>query len=182
MRRTLLRDRDTFRRRGAHIPEPRGESPFARDGRERVHERCDTAWGRRPLSYFSLAEVSTLLYDPAVPQDRRVCYALYFLGCTRFGEASALRWRHYESEKQPLGQLTIARSYSTQLHLEKETKSERPRRVPVTSQLAAILARLETPRLAGHVLAGARARRPDRAVARAGRTPAVEPQRESHAS
>jgi integrase len=89
---------------------------------------------------FKLAEVATLVYDPAIPQDRRVCYALYFLGCMRFGEASAARWRHYEPDLEPLGLLRVARSYSTRLKLEKDTKAERPRRVPVTPQLAAILA------------------------------------------
>jgi integrase len=65
---------------------------------------------------------------------------LYFLGCTRFGEAAALRFRHYDPDAQPLGRLTIARSWSTRLHAEKDTKAERPRRVPVTPQLAAVLA------------------------------------------
>ena len=35
----------------------------------------------------------TLIYDIAIPQDRRVVYALEFLGCCRFGESAALRWR-----------------------------------------------------------------------------------------
>jgi len=98
----------------------------------------DPEW--RDTAVFKLAEVATLVYDPAIPQDRRVCYALYFLGCMRFGEASAARWRHYEPELQPLGLLRVARSYSTRLKIEKDTKAERPRRVPVTPQLAAILA------------------------------------------
>jgi integrase len=98
----------------------------------------DPEW--RDTAVFTLAEVATLIYDPAIPQDRRVCYALYFLGCTRFGEAAAARWRLYEPELEPLGLLRIARSYSTRLKVEKDTKAERPRRVPVTSQLAAILA------------------------------------------
>ena len=36
----------------------------------------DPEW--RDTAVFSLAEVSTLVYDPTIPQDRRVCYALYF--------------------------------------------------------------------------------------------------------
>ena len=98
----------------------------------------DPEW--RDTAVFTLAEVSTLVYDPAIPQDRRVCYALYFLGSCRFGEAAAARWRLYEPEVEPLGLLRIARSYSTRLKAEKDTKAERPRRVPVTPQLAAILA------------------------------------------
>jgi len=108
---------------GAHLPSAKDKDPEWRD-----------------RAVFDLAEVSTLVYDQAIPQDRRVCYALYFLGCTRFGEAAAIRWRHYDPVQLPLGMLRIAKSYSTRLKLEKDTKAERPRRVPVTPQLAAILA------------------------------------------
>lgn len=99
----------------------------------------DPEW--RDTAVFHLGEVSTLIYDERIPYDRRVCYALYFLGCTRFGEASAARFRHYEPDLEPLGLLRIARSYSTRLKVEKDTKAERPRKVPVTAQLATILAR-----------------------------------------
>jgi integrase len=98
----------------------------------------DPEW--RDGAVFSLGEVATLIYDERIPQDRRVCYALYFLGCARFGEMAALRWRHYDADVEPLGLLRIARSWSTRLHIEKDTKAERPRKVPVTPQLAALLA------------------------------------------
>jgi len=51
----------------------------------------DPEW--RDTAVFTIAEVATLIYDIAIPQDRRVVYALEFLGCCRFGESAALRWR-----------------------------------------------------------------------------------------
>ena len=52
----------------------------------------------RDTAVFTLAEVSPLIYDRPFPQDRRVCYALHFLGCCRFGEAAAARCRLYEPD------------------------------------------------------------------------------------
>jgi len=66
--------------------------------------------------------------------------ALLFLAGVRFGEASALRWRHYDAERKPLGRLSIAKSYSTKLKAEKEVKTKVPRDVPVHPVLASLLA------------------------------------------
>jgi integrase len=59
----------------------------------------------------------------------------------RFGEASALRWRHYDLDLEPLGKLSIARSYSTKLKAEKEVKTKIPRDVPVHRVDAELLAK-----------------------------------------
>jgi hypothetical protein len=66
--------------------------------------------------------------------------ALLFLGRVHVREASALRWRHYDSEIGPLGKLSIARSYGTKLKVEKEVKTKIPRDVRVHPVLAALLA------------------------------------------
>lgn len=109
--------------RGAHLPAKKDKTP-----------------GWRDTAVFSAAEIEQLVLDARIPQDRRVFYALAFLGCTRFGETAALRWQHYDSTLRPLGRLQVLRSYNTRHKLEKDTKQERPRRVPVTPLLAKILA------------------------------------------
>jgi integrase len=109
--------------RGAHLPAARDAVP-----------------GWRDTAIFELSEVALLVHDERIPWDRRVLYALEFLGCCRFGEASALRWRHYDPKAKPLGKLKVVESYNTRVKITKGTKAERPRAVPVSPELAAILA------------------------------------------
>jgi integrase len=98
----------------------------------------DPRW--RPSAVFTRSEVEQLLIDERIPWDRGVLYALLALAGVRFGEASALRWSSYNTTLEPLGQLLVASSWSTRRHIEKDTKAERPRLVPVHSALAWILA------------------------------------------
>jgi hypothetical protein len=76
----------------------------------------------RPTAKFSREEVELLLTSPLVPLDRRVFYAVAFLAGSRFGETAALRVRHYKPGARPLGQLVVARSYSSKKRKVKETK------------------------------------------------------------
>ncbi len=89
---------------------------------------------------FTPDEVGALVLDGRVPLDRRVFHALMFLGCARFGEAAYLRWKHYRPDLEPLGCLHILGSYNSRLKRERETKAQRPRRVPVVPLLARLLA------------------------------------------
>jgi integrase len=108
---------------GKHLPEILDKNPEWRD-----------------TAVFERKEVETIISDARIPQDRRIYYALMFLGCMRFGEASALRWSNYEPEVEPLARLRVSRSYNTRDKREKATKAERPRRVPVHPVLAGLLA------------------------------------------
>lgn len=110
----------------------RGDLPKKRDK--------DPEW--RATAIYTRAEVEQIISAPdeLVPQDRRVLYAVLFLASSRFGEAAAVRWRHYETQLRPLGRLTLARSYNTKRKREKGTKTDTPRKVPVHPALAAILA------------------------------------------
>lgn len=94
----------------------------------------------RGTAIYSRAEVEQIIVDERIPHDRRMCDALLFLAGIRFGAAAALRWHHYEPGAEPLGRLTIAKSYSTKLKREKEVKTKVPRAVPVHPALAALLA------------------------------------------
>lgn len=62
------------------------------------------------------------------------------LGGLRPGEVSAVRWRHYDANVEPLGKLTVAKAYNTRKHNEKGTKTNAVRHVPVHPTLAAMLA------------------------------------------
>lgn len=98
----------------------------------------DPGW--RDTAVFTAEEVGLLVLDGRVPLDRRVFYALMFLGCARFGEASFLRWKHYRPDLESLGCVHILGSYNSSLKRERETKAQRPRRVPVVPLLARLLA------------------------------------------
>jgi len=98
----------------------------------------DPEW--RATAVFSKEELVTILTAPAIPEDRRACYAILFLAGLRFGEAAALRWRHYDAALTPLARLVVAHSYSTRHKHEKSVKTDNPRWVPVHPALAERLA------------------------------------------
>jgi integrase len=98
----------------------------------------DPAW--RQQAIFTRREVSYLT-SSAVTEDRRVLYAILAFAGLRFGEAAALRWRHYDPRATPLGSLTVAASFSYRTRKEKSVKTGHPRTVPVHPELAAHLAR-----------------------------------------
>ena len=98
----------------------------------------DPEW--RATAMFSRDEVQTLISTHKIPWDRRVAYAIELLAGTRPGEAAALRWRHYDTDKRPLGELLVARAYSATFRGEKGTKTDAVKHVPVHPTLAAILA------------------------------------------
>jgi integrase len=98
----------------------------------------DPEW--RTTAIFTRSEIELLISDERIPQDRRVFYALMFLTASRFGEAAALRWRHYDTRPKPLGRISVGLSYDTKSRKVKETKAQQPRTVPAHHVLAAILA------------------------------------------
>lgn len=75
-----------------------------------------------------------------MPPDRQVVYALELLAGVRPGEAAALRWRHYDPKREPLGELLVAKPYNTRKAREKGTKTDVVKHVPVHRTLAAVLA------------------------------------------
>ncbi len=96
----------------------------------------------RRTAVFARGEVEAIISAPTdkVPDDRRVMYAVLFLGAMRFGEAAALTWRDYDPACSPLGKLVIERSYSSRKRDVKATKTDNPREMPVHPTLAKILA------------------------------------------
>jgi len=98
----------------------------------------DPEW--RASALFTRQEAQSLASDARIPADRRVVYALGLLAGLRIGEGAALRWRNYDATREPLGCLTISRSYATHRAEAKGTKTEAVRYVPVHPALALVLA------------------------------------------
>lgn len=96
--------------------------------------------GARRTWRYTREEVVELLSAVEIPLDRRVLYALLFLAGLRRGEAIVLRWRDYDRARTPLGALVVARAMAPRRRIEKTTKTEVVREVPVHATLAAVLA------------------------------------------
>ncbi len=96
-------------------------------------EDKDPEWRARAI--YTRDELESLISDERLPQARRVLYALGGIGGLRQGEIAALRWRHYDPDAQPLGQLVIANSNER-----RGTKTGGARDLPVHPTLAAMLA------------------------------------------
>ena len=62
-----------------------------------------------------------------------------FLAGLRFGEVSALSWRHFEPAKKPLGRLVVAAAYNTRRRTIGLTKTQTTRAHPIHPALAAFL-------------------------------------------
>ncbi len=97
----------------------------------------DPEW--RSTAVFTHEEAETIISDARIPPDRQMAYAIELLAGVRPGEASALRFRHYDPTVRPLGKLLVAKSYSTRVG-EKTTKTDAVKHVPVHPTLAAMLA------------------------------------------
>lgn len=97
----------------------------------------DPAW--RGTARFTLRELEQLISAPAVPLDRRVFYAVGFLGGLRCGEIAALRWKSVELGRRPLGRFSVGASFTRKNKREKAPKSGRPREVPVHPVTAKLL-------------------------------------------
>lgn len=107
---------------------PRKELPLKRDNDPKF----------RAGAIFTKAELAVLLFDERVPHDRRVLWALMYLGGLRFGEAAALRWSDRETfAGYPA--LHIHGSFSTKRRTAGATKTQSVRMMPEHPTLAAIL-------------------------------------------
>lgn len=107
------------------------------DGALPVVADADAEW--RDTAEFTRDEVELLISSELIPQAHRVWWALGFLTGMRAGEVAALRWSRFEPHFAQLGRLVVNRSFTRQNKVEKGTKTDRPRQVPVHPVLAAIL-------------------------------------------
>jgi len=105
-------------------------------------EDKEVGWRRR--AGFSLGDVVRLTTDERIAEDRRVLYALRFLGGPRPGEAANARWRDLDRTVRPLWRLTLGTSWSSESKLEKLTKTGAELNIPVHPILQALLERWES--------------------------------------
>ena len=130
---------------------------FFADALERKHVRRDptAGWradrdlpakedkerGWRQQSGFTLDQVVTLSTDARIPEDRRLHYALRFLGGgLRPGEAANARWKDLDRTAEPLWRLVLSSSFSTHALKEKATKTGAELNVPIHPVLQSALA------------------------------------------
>lgn len=99
----------------------------------------DPLWRRTAV--YTREEVEQLISDERIPENRRVLYALIFLGGMRIGEAAARQWSDYDATIKPLGRMGIASSFNRKENRLKPVKSQVPRELPVHPALAQVLAR-----------------------------------------
>jgi integrase len=101
----------------------------------------DKEKGWRQRAGFTLAQAVKLTADPRIPEDRRVLYALRFLGGgLRPGEAANARWRELDRTAEPLWRLSISSAFNTHELQEKATKTGAELNVPVHPVLQRALA------------------------------------------
>jgi integrase len=99
----------------------------------------DKERGWRAQAGFSLEQVVTFTTDHRIPEDRRVLYALRFLGGPRPGEAANARWRDLNRTKRPLWRLTLESSFNSPMRQEKTTKTGAELNIPVHPVLQRML-------------------------------------------
>lgn len=99
----------------------------------------DPTW--RSSAIFSRREVEQIISDERIPADRRALAAALLLAGPRIGEALEWRWSDYDAAAEPLGRLTVARSWSSKHRVVRPTKTRSVRQVPVHPTLAQVLAR-----------------------------------------
>lgn len=102
--------------------------------------KVDSTPGWRNGAVFDRAEAQTLISSSLIPWDRRVAYAIELLAGLRPGENAAIRWSHYDTTKKPLGGLFVGASLNSKRGVEKRTKTDTEKWIPVHPTLAVILA------------------------------------------
>lgn len=95
-------------------------------------EDADPEW--RSGAILARSEWEALL-AAEVEADQLVAWSILALAGLRHGELAALRWRHYDPDREPLGSLLVARSGG-----KARTKTGKARQVPVLPLLASRLA------------------------------------------
>jgi integrase len=94
-------------------------------------------WRRR--AGFALEDVVRLTTDERITEDRRVLYALRFLGGPRPGETANARWRDLDRTSRPLWRLTLGTAWNSQSRSEKSTKTGAELNIPVHPVLQKLL-------------------------------------------
>ncbi|MEY2668538.1 MAG: hypothetical protein RJA59_1176, partial [Pseudomonadota bacterium] len=102
-------------------------------------KKRDVNVGKRRHASFKAWEVWALLHDERVPRERRVLYGIEFLTGLRTGEASTRRWSDLDLDAKPLARLEAKTAWNSRAKLEKGTKTDVEKVVPVHPALRELL-------------------------------------------
>jgi integrase len=107
----------------------------------RIHlpKKLDRQEGKRTSGGLDGWEVHALLTDERIPEDRRVMYGFDFCTGMRPGEVSARRWRDVDTTTTPLWRLDVATAHNSRHKLEKSTKTNVEKIIPIHPRLAELL-------------------------------------------
>ena len=102
----------------------------------------DKVPGARRGWRYAADEISALIGDPRVPEERRTLYAVAFATGARVSEIIAVRWREWERNARPLTRLVFARGITgtARRQVERETKTGAVKEAPVHPVLEQVLA------------------------------------------
>lgn len=99
-------------------------------------------YGRSEAEVLTPPQIAKVVFATAVPLRRRALWAGLLLTGARFGEAAALAWADVELGVEPLGRLTIGRTWDCKRReLRQATKERQVKRVPIHPALVEVLAR-----------------------------------------
>lgn len=114
-------------------------SPCTWRAKRDLPRKVDKVAGKRNRSGFDGWEVHALVTDARIPLDRRVMWAFDFLTGMRPGEVAVRRWKDLDTTTTPLWRLEVATAYNSRHYVEKSTKTNVEKIVPLHPLLADLL-------------------------------------------
>ena len=118
-------------------------SPCAWRAKRDLPAKRDVNPEKRSKGGFEGWEVHELISDPAIAWDRRVLWAFAFLTGARPGEVAARRWRDVTladpASLGVLGRIEVHTAWNSRVHIEKSTKTDVSKVIPIHPLLDAAL-------------------------------------------
>jgi integrase len=114
-------------------------SPCVWRAKRDLPKKRDKTIGKRNHSGFAGWEVQQFLHDERIDLDRRVMYGLDFLTGMRPGEVAARRWKDLDTTVAPLWRLDVGTAFESRHGVEKATKTDVEKIIPVHPELAELL-------------------------------------------
>ncbi len=114
-------------------------NPCAWRAKRDLPAKRDKVIGKRNRSGFAAWEAWQFLHDERIDEDRRVMYAMDFCTGMRPGEVAARRWKDLDTTTTPLWRLDVGTAFESRHGVEKTTKTNVEKIVPVHPELQELL-------------------------------------------